>query len=238
VVLSHALWRARFASDSKIVGQTVRILGEPFEVIGVAAASFDGVSDGPRGTRLWIPLNARPSSTVPLTLPPRDLRELTVFGRLAPSVTTAMAAAEVSAIAASLDAAFPRRTPATPFGPSERPWRVKPLAAVTDADTFPRRFGLTIIALTALVLVVACTNLGNLVLARGTTRQHEVAVRSALGASPWRLVREQLAESVLIAIGGAAASYIVFQILCVLMAADFHIAHPIEDAGRCRFSRR
>src|SRR5438477_531374 len=72
-----------------------------------------------------------------------------------------------------------------------------------------RRFGLTLVALVALVLLVACTNLANLMLARGTTRQQELTIRHALGASRWRLVREQCAESLLLAIGGGAASFVV-----------------------------
>ena len=219
------MWRARFASDSKIVGQTIRISGDAFEVIGVAAASFDGLRDGPRRTRLWIPLAAYAPTTASKS-PPRDRRELSVFGRLAPSISVSTAAAEVGAIASSLDAAFERHSVTKRPGPSERSWRLKPVAAMTELDNVPYRFGITVIALVALVLVVACTNLGNLVLARGTMRQQEVAVRLALGASTWRLVREQLAESVLIAIGGAAASYVAFQILSVLMVADFHVALP------------
>ena len=194
-------------------------------MIGVAAASFDGLRDGPRRTRLWIPLAAYAPTTASKS-PPRDRRELSVFGRLAPSISVSTAAAEVSAIASSLDAAFERHSVTKRPGPSERSWRLKPVAAMTELDNVPYRFGITVIALVALVLVVACTNLGNLVLARGTMRQQEVAVRSALGASTWRLVREQLAESVLIAIGGAAASYVAFQILSVLMVADFHVALP------------
>ncbi len=91
-----------------------------------------------------------------------------------------------------------------------------------------RRFGLTLIALVALVLVVACTNLANLVLARGAARQHEVAVRRALGASRWRLVREQCTESLLLATGGALAAYVIFQGLCVLMDVEFNLTLPME----------
>ena len=86
------------------------------------------------------------------------------------------------------------------------------MAAISGEDTLAlRRFGRTIVALVALVLAVACTNLANLVLARGAARQHEIAVRRALGASRGRLVREQCAESLLLATAGGLAAYVVFQ---------------------------
>ena len=91
------------------------------------------------------------------------------------------------------------------------------MAEIADEDTAVRRFGMTLVALVGLVLVVACTNLGNLVLARGATRQRELAVRRALGASRWRLVREQCLESVMLAAAGAVASFVVFQALRVLL---------------------
>jgi predicted permease len=93
-----------------------------------------------------------------------------------------------------------------------------------DRDVVMRRFGIVMIALVALVLVVACTNLANLVLARGTTRQHELAVRRAIGASRWRLVREQCTESLLIAILGAGAAWLVFNALSTALDVDLPIA--------------
>lgn len=87
-----------------------------------------------------------------------------------------------------------------------------------------RRFGITLVALVGLVLVVACTNLGNLVLARGSTRLRELAVRRALGASRWRLVRERCLESVMLAAGGAVASYIMFELLRATIDTEFSLA--------------
>jgi putative ABC transport system permease protein len=231
VVLSHALWRRRFAANPAVVGQSIRISGQPFEVVGVAAASFAGVNGPLPGTRLWIPLAAEASlsrlaPTVPMS--PRDRRQLVVFGRLAPAVTAAAASAELSAIAATLDTSFPPRTPSGQPRATERPWKGKTMAAVSGEDTLAfRRFGRTIVALVALVLAVACTNLANLVLARGAGRQHEIAVRRALGASRGRLVREQCAESLLLATAGGLAAYVVFQGLCVLMDVEFNLVLPM-----------
>jgi predicted permease len=229
VVLSHALWRRRFAANPAVVGQSIRISGQPFEVVGVAAASFEGVSGSLAGTRLWIPLAAE-ASLLPLapTAPvsPRDRRRLVVFGRLAPAVSVSTAAAELNAIAATLDTSFPPRTPSGQPRATERPWKGKTMAAISGEDTSLRRFGRTIVALVALVLAVACTNLANLVLARGAARQHEIAVRRALGASRGRLVREQCAESLLLATAGGLAAYVVFQGLCVLMDVEFNLVLP------------
>ena len=229
VVLSHALWRRRFAANPAVVGQTIRISGQPFEVVGIAAASFEGVSGPLPGTRLWIPLSTEASlsplaPTAPVSA--RDRRRLVVFGRLAPPVTAAAASAEMSAIAATLDTSFPPRTPSGQPRATERPWKGKTMAAISRDDLMLRRTGLTVVALVALVLAVACTNLANLVLARGAARQHEIAVRRALGASRGRLVREQCAESLLLATAGGLAAYVVFQGLSVLMDVEFNLVLP------------
>src|SRR5881392_3626543 len=205
VMLSDTLWRRRFASDPPIVGATVAISGEPFEIIGVAPASFSGPRGWLVGTQFWIPLGTESRlKEAPRTAAPRatarDDRRLTVFGRLATEVTIAAASAEMQTIAERLDEFFPPRFRGKGVGATDRPWRAKTMAAISDdEDSAVRRFGMTLVALVGLVLVVACTNLGNLVLARGSTRLRELAVRRALGASRWRLVREQCLESVVLA---------------------------------------
>ncbi|MDQ3488128.1 MAG: ABC transporter permease [Acidobacteriota bacterium] len=227
-VLSDGLWRTRFKADPKIIGQTIRISGRPFEVIGVAAASFEGVRGlllG--GTRLWIPLALEPSLTPLPAASPREGRRLMVFGRLAPSLTVGRASTELSAIAQNLDRSFPPPTRSGHAGQTERPWKAKLVVAIIEQDNILRRFGVALVVLVALVLVVACTNLANLVLARGTTRQRDLAVRCALGASRWRLVREQCTEGLLLAIAGGVASFVVFQSLRILMNADFDITLPM-----------
>ena len=239
-VLSHSMWRARFAADPLVVGQTVRISGQAFEIVGVTAADYLGAMGGIAGTRLWIPLAAEPllapvfsGRPEPLLAPvfsgrpepatPRDRRHLQVVGRLAPAVTATAAASELRAIAARLDAAFPPPALAGRAAPTRRPWSAKTLTEFNDEVGGMRRFGYTIVILVSMVLVVACTNLANLMLARGTSRQKELAIRSALGASRWRLVREQLSESVLLACGGAVAAYLVFQALRAWLSVDFNL---------------
>jgi len=115
---------------------------------------------------------------------------------------------------------YPRRSAAKAGAAERRAWMAESIADVRKGGDFFRRFGLIIIGLGALVLVVACTNLANLVLARGAMRQQEFAVRRAVGASRWRLVREQCSESLILSIAGAVASYVVMHVLRAAMDID------------------
>lgn len=227
VVISDELWRRKFSSDPAIVGRSIRLAGRTFEVIGVTPPAFGGINGRIPGTRLWVPLQAYtaqwPVESASTT--PRDRRELIVVGHFAPGVTEATASAELAAIGRNLDRVFPSRLP-RPGVASERPWRTRTIAAFNEGAENGRRAGYTLIALVSLVLLVACTNLANLVLARGTGRRQEIAVRCALGAGRWRLVREQCAESVLLAAAGAMAAFVVFQGLRVLLDVEFNIPLP------------
>ena len=190
------------------------------------------------GTRLWIPLSAQAVLTAPEIAPTsaaRDERRLLVFGRLAASVTVATASAEVAAIAAALDRTYPPLNGSARARATERPWRAKSATAIAEQDSIFRRFGIVLVALVALVLVVACTNLANLVLARGTARQQDIAVRYALGASRARLIREQCAESLLVLIAGTAATYVVFVSLRVLLAGEFQMTLPMGEQWALAF---
>ncbi|MEO6212958.1 MAG: ABC transporter permease [Vicinamibacterales bacterium] len=221
-VLSHALWRLRFASDPAVIGQTVGIAGRPFDIVGVAPQAFGGLAHKLKGTHVWIPLSADPRRAT-ATLPERDRSPLVVLGRLAPHATTSSASAELSSIGANLDAAYPRSAQRKANGPARRGWVARQISGQRDEDVILRRFGYAFVALVALVLVVACTNLANLVLARGTSRHQEFAVRRAIGASRWRLIREQSAESLVLAILGAGAAWMVFRVLSVIMDVELPI---------------
>jgi predicted permease len=214
-----------FASAPDLVGRVVRLGGRPFEVIGVAPRDFTGLIDTPLGAiGGWIPMatlrtqpldtsGGRTPSGAPTVSANRSEFQLEVFGRLRPAATATQAAAEMARLAASLDAARPifaepatdsARRPASRL--ARREWAAQLL---TDPiGTSDDRMFYVAAALVLLVVVVACTNLANLVLARGTTRQQDFAVRRALGASRFRLVREQVAETLLITAGGAVASYL------------------------------
>ncbi len=220
-VLSDELWRNRFAGRVDAIGRTIRVNGQPFEVIGVAPPRYRGLLGGLRTTRLWIPL-APDLDTVASdeAAGPRGPR-LLAFGRLAPNSTPASASAELTAIAASLDQSKPQPPAKGQATPDSRRWLAKPIADTGEAGDASRRFGLTLVALVALVLVVACTNLANLVLARGAARQGELAVRMAMGASRGRLIWEQCVESLILAGAGMAASYVIFQGLSAMMTAEY-----------------
>ena len=219
VVISHALWSRRFGADPALLGQSIRISGEPFEVIGITPKSFHGFGGAFNGTRLWIPVSADPRLTS--ARPPandRDRPRFIVVGRLAPGVEITAATTELVALGAGIDAVRPS-TVQSP-GPRERAWSARRVGD-RDGDVVLKRFGIAFIVLVSLVLVVACTNLANLVLARGIARQPEFAIRRAIGASRWRIVREQCAESLLLAaLGGAAAGGVFMALACPAQRGD------------------
>lgn len=222
VVISHAVWSRRFGADPSLLGQSIRIAGEPFEVIGIMPESFHGFRGAFNGTRLWIPVSADPRLTAArLAANDRDRPRFIVVARLAPGVDVSVATTELTALGAGIDAVRPSMVQSP--GPRERAWSARRVGD-RDGDVVLQRFGIAFIVLVSLVLVVACTNLANLVLARGTARQPEFAIRRAIGASRWRIVREQCAESLLLAMLGGAAATGVFMALRVLLDVDIPLA--------------
>lgn len=222
VVLGHRFWRTRFAADPGVVGRVVRIGGQPFEIVGVAAEGFGGLTGRFASfTAMWVPLASAalfPSDAAP-PKDPNDRRrgQLSVITALTGGTTAETMAAEVAAIGARLDAAVPvvRQTSEGAVAQvMPRRWSVRTLAAVkrdTTGGLVTAEVAVT--AIVGLVLVVACTNLANLVLARGASRVHEIAVRRALGASRVRLVGEQLAESAILAVMGSIGAFLVTRVL-------------------------
>ena len=222
VVISHALWSRRFGADPALLGQSIRIAGEPFEVIGITPESFNGFGGAFNGTRLWIPVSADPRLAAARQAGnERDRPRFVVVARLAPGVDIGVATTELTALGAGIDAVRPSLVQAP--GPRERAWSARGIGD-RDGDVVLRRFGIAFIALVSLVLVVACTNLANLVLARGIARQPEFAIRRAIGASRWRIVREQCAESLLLALLGGAAATGVFIALSALLDVQIPLA--------------
>jgi putative ABC transport system permease protein len=226
VVLGHALWRSRFGASKSVIGQSVRLSGHQYEIVGVLPDDFEGFTGGFRGTRLWIPLGTHRSLAPQSTskTPERDRRLFDVVGRLRPGVSAKTASTELASIAAALDRTHPQRLMWTPRNVMARGWSAKPLRDADAEQEMVTRFGFILVGLVGLVLAVACTNLANLMLARGTLRHQEFAIRRALGASRWRLVREQLAESVLLAAAGAIGSYLIVRQLTHFAESAFPVA--------------
>jgi putative ABC transport system permease protein len=196
VVLSHEFWSRRFAADSGVVGRTLRIQGEPRTVIGVAAPTFHGFvpmirSDG------WSPLDESPGARHRLLSLQGDW--FNVYGVLRAGASVEQARAALRERSRQLQRDFPSTNKdVEPIIVPET--RARP--AITVARPLPL-MAAVVLSLTLMVLVVACANVASLLLARGTTKHREFAVRAALGASRWRLTRQALMEAAILSVAGA-----------------------------------
>jgi predicted permease len=194
-VISYRLWQGRFGGDPNIVGRSVKVNGRPTTVVGVMPPELLIL-----GTDLWLPEPMDPLDW------PRNRRQLTLIARLAPGATLEEANAELAAIAARTTAAH-----GAEFAEYEG-WRLTatPWAEALMRDVRPA--ARLLIGAVGLVLLIACANLSNLLLARSSTRQREMAVRLALGAARSRIARHLLAEVALLAIAGLGAGLLLAQV--------------------------
>jgi len=188
VLLSHALWERRFGSDAALVGRDIRLDGEPYTVVGILQENgpFDRAA-----AQIWRPLSFQPSNLT------RDFRWLGASAKLKPGVTLEQARAAMGVIGQRLATVHPE---------SNTGWGVA-VDRLGDVLIGPQlRTAVTVLfAATAVVLLIGCANLASLALARGVARQGERAVRAALGAGRWRLVRQLLIENVVLALAGGLA---------------------------------
>ncbi len=200
VVLGYAFWQGHFGSDPEVLGKTLWLNGQSFQVIGVTARDFVGLGWGLNIPDVWLPLMMRADSSAGATqwLNARSVASLFLFGRLKPGRTLAEARSEMTLLFSQLSRAYPEIDP-------KESVRVFP-ANLTGQGTAEALAGSGIVLVASgMVLLIACANLANLLLARGAARQKEIGLRLCLGANRWRVIRQLLTESLLLAgLGGVA----------------------------------
>ncbi len=210
IILGHALWEQRYASDSNILGKNVKVDGKSFTVVGVMAKGFDY----PMPAEAWIPLSFDVKERAR-----RDNRWLWVLGRLAPGVSFAEGKAEMEAIAQRQTEAYPDTNRAFVLRPME-------LRQFVTGD-LTRQYTLLLMGAVAFVLLIACANVANVQFARVTGRVGEFAIRTALGGSRWRVVRQLLVESILLSVAGAALGLLLAQ-----WDIDMILSHMPPDVAK------
>jgi putative ABC transport system permease protein len=217
VIITHLLWHERFADDPQIIGKQIRLNSEPYKVVGVLAAGMPDRFE----SYLFVPLAFKPEQIN------HDFHWLLVMGRLKPGVTLQQANADMGAVTHRIAEVYPL---------SNKGWgaSVNRLQnAFTSRDTIKDLW--LLMGAVGFVLLIACVNVANLLLARGTTRQKEVAVRTSLGATPLQVLSQFLTESLALAlIGGALGIGLASAMLKVILAilppfsipteADIHIS--------------
>jgi putative ABC transport system permease protein len=192
VMLTHGLWERRYGSDRNLIGKSIQIDAESYTVVGVMGKGFKY----PFSVELWMPLamDAKEKAI-------RKSHYLFALGQLKPGISVSQARAELVALSTRLSTEFPQ---------TNKGWgvRVLPFRQAVSGD-LTRQYTLLLMGAVGFVLLIACANIANLQLARAANRQKEIALRAALGATRWRVIRQLLTESVLMALAGGAAGLLV-----------------------------
>ena len=200
VVISDSLWRSGFGANPQIIGQTFRLNGTPATIVGVMPAGFSF----PRREQLWIPIKAE---IPPLPRPDHDAPRIRIIARLLPGVSLAQANLEVAGIARAIASQYPE-------GHAGNLGAVYPLAQALISPGL-RELVWSVLGFSVAVLLIACFNVTNMQFARATLRVKELAVRSALGGTRGRLVRQMLTESLVLSVLGSALG-----VACAIWASN------------------
>ena len=226
VVISYRFWQEHLGANPSIIGKSLRINGYPLTVIGVGPKDFLGASPALFAADLWLPVSVDARIAPELAGNALERRDLTMFqvaGRLRPGVTEAAAEAELDAVAQQL---------AQSYGEADKDQRGRRILLLGGGKILPIRkqdlpfFKEFLLVLGGLVLLIACANVANMMLARAADRRKEIAVRLAMGASRARLIRQLLTESVMIA-ASAAAPALLLSIWLMHLLSKIRMPLPI-----------
>ena len=197
-VLSDGLWRRRFGGDPAIIGKTIPLEGGSYEVVGVMPADFEYPVGAVRPTDLWVPYVV--PSDERIRDPHGRSMYLQTIARLKPGVSLAQAQAQMDQVAAALQKTYPEWNKDNRIG--VRPLRDHLVGAATKS------WMLMLLGTVGIVLLIACANVANLMLARSSAREREIGIRAALGAGRWRLVRQLLVESLVLSFAATAIAIV------------------------------
>src|SRR5258708_5298582 len=211
VVLGHDLWQRQFAGDPQIIGKTIPLSGNVYSIIGVMPAGFAAPRDN---TEAWVPVHV----ANPVAANFRGVHFLRTYARLAPGISLAQARAEMQLIDKNLAAQYPADN-------KNRTTVLIPLHERIVGES--RQALLVLFAAVSLVLLIACANFANLLLARAAEREREFVIRAALGAGRWRLIRQLLTESLLVSFAGGLVA-----VLLAIWGASVLVALKPENLPR------